>query len=382
MSLFRACLLLALAAATLADAVSKCSETDASALRDTLRQSACRLSRNATERGAFVDSVLTKHGASTSTFPYHHFPVLFVPTLDRVWCRSPYCPSFARENVTWCVNIAYPEREVETCIKLVDDKEVTNSTCEAELVGISNGLGLPSTCPYAGDAGCLGMTNLDWFYAAAVLTCTVQTDTCYSKSFTALQTRGGVSRPPEVEVFPPSPMSLLASERLILHVEVTTTTERTTVIWQYNDSVYSSFIFEDPFCNAKVEECRYDPHPNAVSLRQGRIKAYRTTRIVQLDGCQTGFIYRLETYLIIENTTEKDSGEYIFNMTSTHASHSPITVARGVNVSISTLVASSITTAERFVSALQAVSRSQQRPFAALAPSPFMEERATSGIVS
>ena len=70
-------------------------------------------------------------------------------------------------------------------------------------------------------------------------------------------------------------------------------------------------------------------------MRQERIRTYRTTRVVELDGCQSSFFYRLETYLIIDNATAEDSGEYIFNSTVTHTGSDPITVARSVNVSIS-----------------------------------------------
>ena len=48
-------------------------------------------------------------------------------------------------NITWCVNIAYLDRVVETCIRLGEDGQtVTNSTCEAELVGVPSVLNLPS----------------------------------------------------------------------------------------------------------------------------------------------------------------------------------------------------------------------------------------------
>ena len=84
-----------------------------------------------------------------------------------------------------------------------------------------------------------------------------------------------------------------------------------------------------------LQECQNDTHPAVPELRKQRIRVYRTTRLVQLDGCQTSFIYRLEAYLIIDNVTEEDSGEYIFNTTVTHAGFAPITATRNVNVSIS-----------------------------------------------
>ena len=75
-------------------------------------------------------------------------------------------------------------------------------------------------------------------------------------------------------------------------------------------------------------------------LRQERIRAYRTTRVVQLEGCQSSFFYRLEIYLIIDHATVEDGGEYIFNATVIHAGASPITVPRTVNVSVGTYLVS------------------------------------------
>ena len=57
------CLLLALIAATRGDdAVARCTQTDVTTLRDTLRQSACRLKANRTEGEAFRAAVRAKHG--------------------------------------------------------------------------------------------------------------------------------------------------------------------------------------------------------------------------------------------------------------------------------------------------------------------------------
>ena len=75
MRLVAACALLLLAAAGpgLGDSLTGCSESDVTALRDTLRQSACRLvpgQGNRTETEAFQEYVFTKHGAQTSKLVY------------------------------------------------------------------------------------------------------------------------------------------------------------------------------------------------------------------------------------------------------------------------------------------------------------------------
>ena len=99
-------------------------------------------------------------------------------------------------------------------------------------------------------------------------------------------------------------------------------------------TINGSLSYFDIFVSSS-QECQNDTHPEAAQLRKERVRAYRTTRVVQLDGCQTNFIYRVEAYLIVDQVTEEDSGEYIFNTTIIHTGFSPITVTRSVNVSIS-----------------------------------------------
>jgi hypothetical protein len=331
------CLLLALIAATRGDdAVARCTQTDVTTLRDTLRQSACRLKANRTEGEAFRAAVRAKHGLpdASSSGDFFAFASLFVLTTAKAWCRST-CSDIAPENVTWCVQIAYPERNVEVCLRPgADHPVVVNISCEAELVALPDYLSFPEECAPFGGVGCLGLSNLDWFFQEAYLTCIVTTDTCSEKSFTQLLTHSSVAQPPEFDLFPTSPHVVRPSDTMILHAEISTTTERIIIAWQHDDKLYSDFIFEDPFCNPQLEECYNDTHPEAPSLRQQRIRTYRTTRDINLDGCQTSRIYRLECYLIIDKAGVEDSGEYSLNMTVRYPGFAPISVSRSVNASI------------------------------------------------
>ena len=137
---------------------------------------------------------------------------------------------------------------------------------------------------------------------------------------------------------------------MVLHVLLSSETERIIITWQFGDTVLRQFIFEDVFdtmetvgcvsgCNGHYFDCccyhrTQDTHSEADLLRQKRIRAYRTTRVVQLDGCQSSFFYHLDAYLVVDNTTVEDSGEYIFNSTVTHTGALPITITRSVNVSV------------------------------------------------
>ena len=81
-----------------------------------------------------------------------------------------------------------------------------------------------------------------------------------------------------------------------------------------------------------VQQCQNDSHPGAADLMKNRIRVYRSTRIFTLDGCPSATLYRLESYLIIDNVTDMDNGEYTFNVTVTGSGYSSITDTRSVNI--------------------------------------------------
>jgi hypothetical protein len=149
------------------------------------------------------------------------------------------CPedSLPTGNFTWCINIASLDDDVETCIRLGEGQvPYTNSTCEAELVGIPNSLTLPSACPSIGEVGCLRLVYVDLFYENALLTCTLETENCTSTSFSTLLTTG-INYRPHIENFTISCQCSLC------------------IAWQHVDNVYSNFINEDPYCVTEIEVC-------------------------------------------------------------------------------------------------------------------------------
>ena len=54
-----------------------------------------------------------------------------------------------------------------------------------------------------------------------------------------------------------------------------------------------------------------------------------------MDGCQTKLLYRVVSYLIIDNMTEEDSGLYTFSIITTYHGYPPIHQSRYVDVSVS-----------------------------------------------
>lgn len=81
---------------------------------------------------------------ATSAGDFFVLANLFRISTYKAWCRTT-CPDIAPENVTWCIQIAYLERNVEVCIKpgAANSVVVTNISCEAELVALPNYLSFP-----------------------------------------------------------------------------------------------------------------------------------------------------------------------------------------------------------------------------------------------
>ena len=72
---------------------------------------------------------------------------LFSPYPSAALCTSS-CANIDRENVKWCVRIADPDRNIETCISLNGTEKVFESTCDAEPLDLEPYLSLPDVRPH------------------------------------------------------------------------------------------------------------------------------------------------------------------------------------------------------------------------------------------
>ena len=91
-----------------------------------------------------------------TTVQFYDVAYLFQPVTKGVQCRTS-CEDIAPENIiTWCVNIASFENDVETCISLDNThKVITNSSCEAEVAQLPDYLSLPTVSSTA--------SNVYWY---------------------------------------------------------------------------------------------------------------------------------------------------------------------------------------------------------------------------
>ena len=145
---------------------------------------------------------------SFSLVDFFSFSYLFSLLPYTVPCRSK-CFGIDRENVTWCVRIADSERNIETCVSLNETQEVFQSTCDAKLLDLERHLRFSTVrfnfkshaysslcilylqseeCSSWNWGVCLTLTNLDWFFKDAYITCISANDSCSDVTFTQLLT--------------------------------------------------------------------------------------------------------------------------------------------------------------------------------------------------
>ena len=82
---------------------------------------------------------------ASSVVDFRAFVNLFNHMVTKVLCR-PNDPNITSGSITWCVQIAYLEENVEVCVRPGPDLavDITYISCEAELLGLANYLSFPS----------------------------------------------------------------------------------------------------------------------------------------------------------------------------------------------------------------------------------------------
>ena len=79
------------------------------------------------------------------------------------------------------------------------------------------------------------------------------------------------------------------------------------------------------------QECWIDPSTDAHSKRLQHVRSYFLSR-VSSTGCLGPAAYTLESYLIVDNATVSDSGNYTFSVTTN--TFPPRTVQEDINILI------------------------------------------------
>lgn len=62
------------------------------------------------------------------------------------------------------------------------------------------------------------------------------------------------------------------------------------------------------------EECNRHPHPDRDFLKSQRVRMYVINPVQSSSGCGSANVYLVDSYLIIDNATFSDSGEYMFSV--------------------------------------------------------------------
>jgi hypothetical protein len=92
----------------------------------------------------------------------------------------------------------------------------------------------------------------------------------------------------------------------------TTTTASAHATWYHGNTTYDKPIAEDPLCTGL--NCTTDNHPNVPELKKQRIRLFFSLTTLG-EQCLGSDIFSVKTYLIIDNATSADAGNYTVNIT-------------------------------------------------------------------
>ena len=87
------------------------------------------------------------------------------------------------------------------------------------------------------------------------------------------------------------------------------------------------------------QECDDDKHNGAVELRKKRVRSYIFRRTITPD-CRAETTFILECYLIIDNATVSDAGEYTF--TASIFGGDPTKLQRNLNIVVGMFISTAI----------------------------------------
>ena len=91
------------------------------------------------------------------------------------------------------------------------------------------------------------------------------------------------------------------------------------------------------------QQCGDDPHTGADELRKKRVRSYVFRRSITPDcpcRCQAATTFILECYLIIDNATVSDAGEYTF--TANIFGRDSTTLQRNFNIVVGMFISAAI----------------------------------------
>jgi hypothetical protein len=329
--------LLAAAAATVQLNEEDCPPSSDLTPVDALAEAICTFHSSSDEASAFRKETRLLHEGGDKQDAENTITLasFFNPFPAHARCGSS-CEGIGRDNVTWCVRLADVNKTIETCVFLGDDQQlVFRSTCDAQSLDLGSYLSLPtkeecnSAFPTPLPAGCLGLTNINWYFKDAYLTCISENDTCRDVSFSAIFKFGASGRaPPSIQITP-SLLKVQPSEQIVIHAEVTTSEVTTYISWHHENTTYNKHILEDPFCDESREGACGNLSSYNADQKNERIHSYRIDRAHE--RCQGSKINVVEIYLIIDNATESDAGTYDVQATTQYIGL-PITDMEQVNI--------------------------------------------------
>eukprot|EP00731_Ephydatia_muelleri_P021034 Em0013g761a len=260
--------------------------------------SVCALDTNETLNQLFHSHVRQEYGADPESDD-DYYTELYMDDVSTITCYGCInCPQALKNNATWCVHVYDPDEEVKVCI---------NATGVASKTVVAAKLKMDEVLYWAGqqncgqaDAGCLTVLNAPYYFRHAYAVCIIPGQ---RPSFVEIDSLKALSEYVRIVDLVSTQVAYLKN-RAILKCSVTFSDQSLCFIsWTRNGTTYTPLI-EDPFCTTN---CTYDPTPGASALRRRRVRAYNVYQPPH-DGC--AFWKSWTSYLIIDNLTLNDSGEY------------------------------------------------------------------------
>lgn len=288
-----------------------------------LSEWACHLDGNDTLKLGFYASVRRLYGDNGNPEDDDMYSQVRKGVANNVRCYGS-CKGATLRTTTWCVHIYSPGEPVEVCF---NSNGVVNETRAAMMLGLKDMLRVTS-CDST--AGCLSVAA-PYYLNNAYLVCASRTATCARRSFIELTVE--VPKTEVTIVNFPDPMAMAKSgDGLVLKCDARAGYQIAYLQWiRRRDNFTYSPIYEDPLCNAEITNCSRDVTPGVDRARRSSVRMYNMFRMV--GECDNVAVH-MTSYLVFDNVTAGDAGEYSCVATNYLTGSNGLTASRSLRLSV------------------------------------------------
>eukprot|EP00731_Ephydatia_muelleri_P009506 Em0005g92a len=288
-----------------------------------LSEWACTLDGNDTLKLGFYASVRRLYGDGGNPEDDDMYSQVQKGVASNVRCYGS-CKGATIRTTTWCVHVYSPGEPVEVCF---NSNGVINETRAAKMLGLKDLLHVTS-CDST--AGCLSVAA-PYYLHNAYLVCASRTATCARRSFVEL-TVAVPKKDVRIVDFPAPMLMTKTGDGLVLKCDATAGYEIAYLQWIRRRDNFTYFpIYEDPLCNAEIKNCSRDEAPGVARARSSTVRMYNVFRTV---GQCENVAVNMTSYLVIDNITAEDGGDYACVATNYYLTAKGLTVTQSLRLSV------------------------------------------------